>query len=131
MKVGIKTNFRQNHHKTAKNRWRRAGPPRDNELVGARPPERHSSLSLSRARIGVHRKAIHYWRYFIFFAMAGYESNVSGFGNIPGISHYQFKPIRLDLPKLYSNLVLDLKNLLFRHRTIDNLVWSCVIRYFH
>ena len=67
------------------------------ERAGAK---RHSSLSLSRARIGLHRKAIHYWLYFIFFAMSDYKSDVSEFGNIPGILLYQFEPIRFELPEL-------------------------------
>ena len=65
--------------------------------------------------ITLHRLGVYYWLYLIFFAMSDYESDVSEFGNIPGILPYQFKPIRLDLPELYGNPVLDLESLPFRH----------------
>ena len=44
---------------------------------------------------------IYSWLYSIFFAMSDYKSDVSEFGNIPGILLYQFEPIRFDLPELW------------------------------
>ena len=96
--------------------------PSVNELGGHVTGMMGSVSSRAWLPITLRRVQLYYWLYRLSFMMSDYESDIFGFGKIPGILLHHFEPIRLDLPVLYDNPVLDLMSLLFRHWRLGMVV---------
>ena len=103
--------------------------PSVNELGGHVTGMMGSVSSRAWLPITLRRVQLYYWLYRLSFMMSDYESDIFGFGKIPGILLHHFEPIRLDLPVLYDNPVLDLMSLLFRHWRLGMVVCDSLLNY--